>query len=231
MKITDIRIHAVSAERRFTSHKHLSLDQAHRDPVVFSHYYIFEVETDDGRVGLGEISDINPRTTLPHGQPMRASALRDLLLPMLKGHDVYDTARLDELFRRQNLRGKGAAAVDMACLDLQGQAAGQPVYNLLGGRAWPELPVCWVAYVRPAKEMEPEIAEKVVKGFRAFKLKVGRDTQEDVARVKLVRELAGEDAHIKLDANEAWRNADEAIANLKALAPYRPSAIETPVPQ
>lgn len=231
MNIADIRIHAVSAERRYTSQKHLSLQHAAADPVVVSHYYIFEVETDDGRVGLGEISVITPDAKLPDGHPMRAAALRDLLLPLLRGHDVYDTARLDELFRRHNVRGKGAAAVDMACLDLQGQAAGQPLYNLLGGRAWPELPVCWVAYFRPAKEMEPEIAEKVQKGFRAFKLKVGRDIDEDVARVKLVRELAGDDAHIKLDANAAWGTADEAIANLKQLEPYRPAAIETPIPQ
>ena len=231
MKIADIRIHPVSAERRFTSHKHLSVEQTNADPVVFSHYYIFEVETDDGRVGLGESSDINPNAKLPDGRPMRAAILRDLLRPLLKGHDVYDTARLDALLQKANLRGKGAAAVDMACLDLQGQAAGQPVYNLLGGRVWSELPVCWVAYVRPAREMEPEIAEKVEKGFRAFKLKVGRDTAEDVARVKLVRDLAGEHAHIKLDANAAWRDADEAIANLKQLEPYRPDAIETPIPQ
>ncbi|MDQ3701523.1 MAG: hypothetical protein M3442_11480, partial [Chloroflexota bacterium] len=230
MKVADVRIHAVSAERRYTSQKHLSLQHAASDPVVVSHYYIFEVETDDGRVGLGEISDINPNATLPDGRSMRAPALRDLLLPLLRGHDVFDTARLDELFRRHNLRGKGAAAVDMACLDLQGQAAGQPLYNLLGGRAWNELPVCWVAYVRHAKEMEPEIAEKVQKGFRAFKLKVGRDIDEDVARVKLVRDLAGDHAHIKLDANAAWGTADEAIANLKRLEPYRPAAIETPIP-
>src|SRR5262249_13169343 len=51
----------------------------------------------------------------------------------------------------------------------------------------------------------------------------------DVERVKLVRELAGPQAHIKLDANGAW-DVDTAIANLKRLEPYQPSAIETPVP-
>ena len=89
----------------------------------------------------------------------------------------------------------------MACLDLQARAAGQPLYNLLGGRYWRDLPVCWVAYVREVREMEPEIAEKVAQGFRDFKLKVGGPIDLDVARVKLVRELAGEQGHIKLDAN------------------------------
>jgi muconate cycloisomerase len=77
--------------------------------------------------------------------------------------------------------------------------------------------------------MEPEIAEKVAQGFRAFKLKVGGDIALDEARVKMVRELAGEEAHIKLDANGAW-SVDEAIANMRRLERYHPAAIETPVP-
>jgi hypothetical protein len=36
MKIADIRIRPVSAERRYTSRKHLPLGQSHADPIVFS---------------------------------------------------------------------------------------------------------------------------------------------------------------------------------------------------
>ncbi|MGH2353469.1 MAG: mandelate racemase/muconate lactonizing enzyme family protein [Chloroflexota bacterium] len=237
MKIVDVRIHPLSVARRYATEisrdrpgetRTLGRDTGGARTVV-SHYYAVEVETDGGLVGLGEVSDLAPRAKLPVGQPLRAGAYRDVLLPLLRGHDPYDTARLETVLQRAGLQGKLASAVDTACYDLMARAAGQPLHHLLGGCYWPELPVCWVAYIRGVREMEPEIAEKVAQGFRAFKLKVGRDINMDVARVKLVRDLAGAEAHIKLDANAAW-SVDEAIANLRKLEPYRPAAIETPVP-
>lgn len=223
MKIVDVRVHPVRVARSYATAVSSPGER------TISHYYLFEVEADDGRVGLGEASDLNPRTRLPDGAPLRAPLVRERLAPLLRDVDPHDATRTLQTLTEAGLQGKIAAAVDMALLDLAAQAAGRPVYDLLGGRYWPELPVCWVAYIRPAQEMEPEIAEKVAQGFRAFKLKVGRDIDEDVARVKLVRELAGEHAHIKLDANGAW-TVDEAIANLRRLESYRPAAIETPVP-
>ncbi|MBI3970617.1 MAG: mandelate racemase/muconate lactonizing enzyme family protein [Chloroflexi bacterium] len=232
MRIVDVRLHPIRVARQYRTvagHGAKAGPATAAEPATISHFYAVELETDDGRVGFGECSDINPRTTLPDGRPLRAGAARDLLLPLLRGHDPHDTARLEAIFKRAGVRGKLVAAADMACLDLVARAAGQPLYNLLGGRYWRDLPVCWVAYVRHPRDMEPEIAEKVAQGFRNFKLKVGGDIDLDVARVRMVRELAGEAGHIKLDANGAW-SVDEAIANLRKLEPYRPAAIETPIP-
>jgi L-alanine-DL-glutamate epimerase-like enolase superfamily enzyme len=235
MKIVDVRVHPLRVARQYrtlvgpTATPHaVAAASTPAEPATISHYYAIELEADDGRVGLGECSDLDPRATLPDGSPMRAPATQALLRTLLRGHDPHDTARLDASFTRASVRGKLLAAADMASLDLVARAAGQPLYNLLGGRYWRDLPVCWVAYIRHPREMEPEIAQKVAQGFRAFKLKVGGDPDLDVARVKLVRDLAGEDAHIKLDANGAW-TVDEAIATLRRLEPYRPAAIETPV--
>ena len=233
MRIVDVRVHPLRVARQYRTlvGPHASPDAvaAASAGATVSSYYAVELVSDDGSIGLGECSDVNPRTTLPDGQPLRADPARDLLLSLLRGHDPHDTARLDAIFTQAGVRGKLPAAADMACFDLVTRAAGQPLYNLLGGRYWRDLPVCWVAYIRHPDEMEPEIAEKVAMGFRAFKLKVGGDVDLDVARVKMVRELAGEEAHIKLDANGAW-SVDEAIANLRKLEPYRPAAIETPIP-
>jgi muconate cycloisomerase len=238
VKIVDVRVHPIRVARRYVTEigRGRLADARTRGPApggggqaVVSHYYAVELEADNGLVGLGEVSDISPRSMLPDRRPLRAPAYQALLRPLLRGHDVYDTARLAAVLERAGLRGKLAGAVDAACHDLMARAAGQPLHNLLGGRFWPDLPVCWVAYIRHPREMEPEIAEKVAQGFRAFKLKVGRDIDLDVARVMLVRELAGPEAHIKLDANGAW-SVDEAIANLRRLEPFRPAAIETPIP-
>ncbi|HEV2121202.1 MAG TPA: mandelate racemase/muconate lactonizing enzyme family protein, partial [Chloroflexota bacterium] len=225
MKIVDVRVHPVTVARRYAT-------AAGRGTpgVQVSHYYFLEIETDTGLTGVGEVSDISPRAALD-GQPLRAARYAERLRTYLAGRDPFDLERLEREIGTPAFpfRSQMAAAVDIACHDLIGKATGQPLYRLLGGRYHERLPVCWVAYIRSPEEMEPEIAQKVAEGFRAFKLKVGRDIDADIERVKLVRDLAGEDAHIKLDANGAW-SVEEAIVNLKRLEPYRPAAIETPIP-
>jgi L-alanine-DL-glutamate epimerase-like enolase superfamily enzyme len=160
-----------------------------------------------------------PDDTLPDGSPLRA---------LLRGRDPADLTSLGRALAGARVRPEIVAAVDAAAHDLVAQAAGVPVYTLLGGRFWPELPVRWVVYIRPIREMEPEVAERVREGFTGFKLKVGGDATQDEARLRLIRDLAGPGASILLDANAAW-GPDEAVAALRRLEPYRPAGIETPV--
>ena len=61
------------------------------------------------------------------------------------------------------------------------------------------------------------------RGFRAFKLKVGsRDGQRDVRRAFMLREMAGADALIMLDANQQWTlpRALEMCEKLRGMSPY-----------
>ena len=61
------------------------------------------------------------------------------------------------------------------------------------------------------------------KGFHAFKLKVGsRDGQRDVRRAFMLRELAGANALIMLDANQQWTlpRALEMCQKLRGASPY-----------
>ncbi|MBI3969655.1 MAG: mandelate racemase/muconate lactonizing enzyme family protein [Chloroflexi bacterium] len=244
MRIVNVRVHPVSVARRYATM--ISADLSAGRPgemrtmrglpgsverTVVSHYYVVELETDTGLVGLGEASDISPRATLPDGRPLRAPLLADRLRRYVVGRDPFQLERLavETDTPAFPFRSQIATAIDVACHDLAGKATGQPVLNLLGGRFHDRLPVCWIAYIRTPEAMEAEIAEKVAEGFRAFKLKVGTDIAVDEERVALVRRLAGDDAHIKLDANGAW-SVDEAIVNMRRLEKYRPAAIETPIP-
>jgi L-fuconate dehydratase len=69
-----------------------------------------------------------------------------------------------------------------------------------------------------------ELAQQAwARGFRAFKLKVGsRDGQRDVRRAFMLRELAGADAMIMLDANQQWTlpTALKMTEALRGMAPY-----------
>src|SRR5258708_6123553 len=69
-----------------------------------------------------------------------------------------------------------------------------------------------------------ELAHQAMdKGFNAFKLKVGsRDGDRDVRRAFMLRELAGTDALIMLDANQQWSlpRALEMCGKLRGMSPY-----------
>ena len=64
-------------------------------------------------------------------------------------------------------------------------------------------------------------------GWTRFKIKVGRDTDENLRRCRLVREEIGEECWLMLDAHQAW-DVGEAIAQLHPLAAFRPLWIEEP---
>ena len=69
--------------------------------------------------------------------------------------------------------------------------------------------------------------EAVDSGFTHIKMKVGQDREEDIARLRIVREVIGEDRTLMIDANQVWE-VNEAIDWVNALAPFRPYFIEEP---
>ena len=64
-------------------------------------------------------------------------------------------------------------------------------------------------------------------GFDLIKLKVGADLDDDLRRLRLVRDAVGPDVRIAIDANQAW-GVDEAISWLEPLRPFHPYWIEEP---
>jgi L-fuconate dehydratase len=65
-------------------------------------------------------------------------------------------------------------------------------------------------------------------GFTAMKLKVGSsDPERDIRRAHIVRETAGDDAKVMLDANQQW-NLPQAINICRQFAPINPFWIEEP---
>lgn len=84
----------------------------------------------------------------------------------------------------------------------------------------------WFQYTD--QQVGENVRRAVAGGFRAMKLKVGaRDTQHDIRRAFMVREAAGPDAQIMLDANQQW-NLPVALRTCLALADMQPYWIEEP---
>lgn len=234
MRVVEVSATAVQAQRQYAT----LIGAARHDPATHrlhdrSNFILIELRTDDGLVGLGEVSDIPEGMRLPGGAALSAESLAGWLRERLTGLDPF---ALEAVPARLGVAGAGRGggmslllcAVDAALYDLMGKAAGQPAYQFCGGRARDAVLVSYVAFIREPELLAEELAQQTARGFRAFKLKVGLDPERDVAAMRVAREVAGDGASIKLDANGAW-SADEAIAVLRRVERYHPVGVETPV--
>src|SRR6266566_2493577 len=193
-----------------------------------SPFLLVKVHTNDGITGLGEVS-CTPRWS-GEDQVTAAHFIRTILAPVLEGHDPR---HIEALTAR--LRGALAghpftkAALEMALWDILGKAIGMPVYRLLGGPVREFVPTKWsISGVEPARAAE--IATWAVEqGFRAMKVKVGIDAQQDIARVRAVREAIGDGVRLGVDANGAW-NVSTAIRMVNQLRDFDIWFAEQPVP-
>jgi len=96
-------------------------------------------------------------------------------------------------------------AIESALLDLMAKRINTPLYNLIGGLCWREVPVMRMLGIKPPKETAEEAAAFVEQGYRYVKLKVGLDEKRDVAAFKAVREAVGPDIFLSIDANRSYQ--------------------------
>jgi len=96
------------------------------------------------------------------------------------------------------------------------KATGYPSYNTSVG---------WLGY--DDDKIRRRCRDALSEGFTAFKMKVGRDIEDDVRRASIIREEIGWDRALMMDANQIW-DVDEAIAWMERLSELRPRWIEEP---
>jgi L-fuconate dehydratase len=96
------------------------------------------------------------------------------------------------------------------------QAEGYPCYTTSAG---------WLGY--SDDKLRQLASEAVSAGFGHVKLKVGRDLEDDIRRLRIAREAVGPDVKLMIDANQIWE-VDQAIAWVNALAFAEPWFIEEP---
>src|SRR5262249_5511365 len=93
---------------------------------------VVRIDTDDGATGYGEVCPLGPFYLPAYANGVRAGIAE--LGPHLLGEDPRELGRLN---RRMDAALKGhpyvKSAIDMACWDILGKAAGLPVCTLLGG--------------------------------------------------------------------------------------------------
>jgi L-alanine-DL-glutamate epimerase-like enolase superfamily enzyme len=205
-------------------------DSTHGDIRAFECNTI-RIRDDDGAEGVGYTFTVGR-----NGAAIDATLRREMPT-LLVGESAADISRLwNKLWWALHYGGRGGAAVlalsavDIALWDLKARRAGLPLWSLLGGFD-PAVP-CYAGGIDLHLSVDgllEQTARNLERGFRAIKMKVGRDRlPEDIERVHAMREYLGAGFPMMLDANMKW-GIDEAIRAARAFGNYDPVWLEEPI--
>jgi galactonate dehydratase len=216
-------------------------------------YFNFvKLTTADGISGVGEAYGV------PFDPHHVAKLIEDVFGRYLEGEDPHD---IERIWRRVYSSGYSQhpdltvmgvlSALEMACWDIIGKAAGQPVYKLLGGRVHERLRTYTYIYARPGDRtdvyQDPDLAaeraaEYLAQGFTALKFDPfgpysafdGRQpSMQALDRcerfMRQLREVVGSKADL-LFGTHGQMTAAGAIRLARRIEPYEPLWFEEPVP-
>lgn len=200
---------------------------------VYSRYFettFVRIESNDGAVGWGEcLAPVAPRVS--------AAIVEDLFAAELRGRDPVAIAAirtsLYDMMRDRGYTGgfyvDAMTAVDIALWDLKGRLLDQPVSALLGGPFVDRVP----AYVSAIggvsdDEKRQRVEEWRSNGFRHFKHHGGRGRSSDVGTMRVIREAAGPDGVVGLDAHWVYSSGEAAQLGAE-LADLGVSFLEAPM--
>ncbi|MHB1134505.1 MAG: mandelate racemase/muconate lactonizing enzyme family protein [Chloroflexota bacterium] len=189
---------------------------------------LVQVHTDEGYVGLGESAGFGGTASAVE------AIIQNDLRPRLLGQDPFTFERLWQMMYvphvqrgRHGLHLMAMAGIDIALWDIIGQATRTPVYKLLGGFRDEVMAYASAGFYgeqRSPQVLAEEMAGYVAAGFKMVKMKVGRGPstllhplpftpptgfaevtlEEDLERVRLVREAIGPAVGLAVDANSVW---------------------------
>ncbi|WP_170506960.1 mandelate racemase/muconate lactonizing enzyme family protein [Ruegeria arenilitoris] len=185
MRITKITLWSVD----LTSHETYHMAEGKTCATVKTH--VLCLETDTGLKGWGEVCPI------PHYLPAFADGVPGAVAEMgpqiigVSPFGVDAPMRKLDGFLQGHLYAK--SIVDIALWDLFGQATGQPIYALLGGRTRKDMPLYHSITCIAPDDMARIAKTAYQTGIRQFQVKLGieGDWQADAARLIKVREAVG----------------------------------------
>jgi L-alanine-DL-glutamate epimerase-like enolase superfamily enzyme len=187
----------------------------------------------DGVVGYGQVRAITPGHFVADTTHSMVAAITEIYGPSLIGKPLFDVESRAASFDDRLAANPAARAVlDIALYDAMGKALRMPVYNLIGGRCQPHIPLEWsVSMAEDVKTMVAEATRAVQEfGIRVLCVKAAdrRGWRHDVKSFAAIRRAVGDDVVIGIDPNTGWTVFD-AISAVHALREYGLGYIEQPV--
>jgi muconate cycloisomerase len=169
--------------------------------VTHARNVLVRIEAADGTAGWGEAASAPTMTGDTLGG--LTASVRDHLGPALIGADAWMRPALMNRLRAVLHGNTGAhSAVELALLDLAGQASGLRLIDLMGGALRREVAPMWLIGNATPDDDVAEAKAKAREGIRFFKLKVGiKPLDAEITAAFAVREALGPDVPICADAN------------------------------
>jgi L-alanine-DL-glutamate epimerase-like enolase superfamily enzyme len=205
-----------------------------KEPFVISLGPIHEVQnvvvvirTSDGFTGFGECS---PYMTINGESIDTCFIVGQYFAKILKGKSALEIADCVQAMDKTIYANTSIkSAFDMALHDIAAQQAGLPLYQFLGGRKDKALETDMTVSIGNPEKMQQDAERFQQEGFHTIKVKLGESLENDVARIKAIREGIGMEHTLCVDANQGWKTAANAIAVLNALASYNIAHCEEPI--
>ena len=158
-------------------------------------------------------------------------AIKNYLGPPILGSSPFALTEIHKRMDTALIENTAAkSAIDIACVDLVGRATGETACNILGGDLRSRIFEVPEILLGPLREVVEACRQAVERGVTCLKVKVGEGYNEDVERVKRIREAVGHDVEIRLDANQGWRDYWTALKIMKRVQRYDVSLMEQPLP-
>lgn len=224
LKINDVKIHIVNVPR---------------NTGFVCQHAILELYTNEGLVGIGEMSDFSHLPTYS----INVSDLRIVLKKLLIGIDPFEIElinkkMLDAFPETMYYYEKGSfirCGVDIALHDLIGKKLGVNISNLLGGRYREKIKVCYPIFRHlEMNEVEGNIEivrKKFKEGFDVFRLYAGKNPDADEEFLKGIRSEFGSKITIKSLDFSHLLNWKKALKIVRRLEKYDVKLVESPAPR
>jgi len=205
-----------------------------KEPFVISLGPINEVQnivviirTADGCTGYGECS---PYMSINGESIDTCFIVGQYFAKVLKGADALDIAGCIEIMDKTIYANTSIkSAFDIALHDIAAQHAGLPIYQFLGGKKNKILETDMTISIGNPEKMQSDARKFIEEGFPAIKVKLGESKEKDVARIRAIREAIGNKHPLRIDANQGWKTADNAIEVLQALGQFNIEHCEEPI--
>lgn len=180
---------------------------------------LVEIRTNQGLTGWGEASPF--RSITGETQGINLAAAVELREALLGKNPLEVITRTEEMEAWLPFNTTIRSAFDMAIYDIASQAAGLPLYAFLGGTRRPVETDLTIG-IGTAEEAVEKTKKILNKGFRIIKTKVGISIEDDLKRLRAIRETAGPKVKIRIDANQGW----DRVTAVHCLESYKELDIE-----
>jgi L-alanine-DL-glutamate epimerase-like enolase superfamily enzyme len=191
----------------------------------FAQNVFIRIHTDEDHYGVGECSAF----------PMIVGETQETCLAMakdfaglIKGKDPLDiSSLLQYLHNFTALNSTIKSAFDMALFDIAAKKEGLPLYRFLGGEKRVIETDMTIGIAKP-EDMAETALKYQQQGATILKIKLGKDPDMDLQRIREIRRKVGDKIVLRIDANQGW-SFDDAVKCLDGMLDLNIEFCEQPM--